>query len=265
MGGAKSVLQLDTGAGGITISSNLAAKAGVRRLADIEIGGIGNEAPKKGWIGYAERIQIGSLEFRNAIVDVSDRGSVVDAGGLIGTDIFRRFLVKLNFAAHQMDLDPLPGPAWDGSTSTDRYIGPEVKDFAQVLIIHHYLLIPTRISEDRDSDPTPGVFLIDTGASFSQVSNRIAGEITKVHESEYVRVKGLSGKVSKVFEANKLVLQFANFRQSNLGLISFDLSDISRGAGTEVMGILGIPLLGMFQSITLDYRDGLVKFDYKAL
>jgi predicted aspartyl protease len=140
-----------------------------------------------------------------------------------------------------------------------------VKDFAQVLIIHHYLLIPTRISEDRDSDPTPGVFLIDTGASFSQVSNRIAGEITKVHESEYVRVKGLSGKVSKVFEANKLVLQFANFRQSNLGLISFDLSDISRGAGTEVMGILGIPLLGMFQSITLDYRDGLVKFDYKAL
>jgi hypothetical protein len=49
----------------------------------------------------------------------------------------------------------------------------------------------------------------------------------------------------------------------NLGLTSFDLTGFSRGAGLEVSGIMGLPLIGLFASVTLDYRDGCVKFDYK--
>jgi Flp pilus assembly protein TadD len=265
MGGVKSELQLDSGASGLVISSSLAARAGVQHLADVEIGGIGNETPKKGWIGYAEKVQIGSLEFRNAIVEVSDRGSVVDSGGLIGTNIFQRFLVKLNFFERRIDLDPLPGPAWDGVTATDRYAGPELQGYAQVLVMGHDLLIPMKMSEENDSDPTPGLALIDTGSFSTMVSDKIAGEVTKVHESEYMHVKGLSGKVKKVYETGKIVLQFANFRQPNVGLISFDLSNISRGAGTEVMCIVGLPVLLLFHSVTIDYRDGMVKFEYKPM
>ena len=50
--------------------------------------------------------------------------------------------------------------------------------------------------------------------------------------------------------------------QQNEDIISFDLNPISRGTGTEVSGILGFTLLHML-TIKIDYRDGLVDFDYK--
>ncbi len=73
----------------------------------------------------------------------------------------------------------------------------------------------------------------------------------------------MAGEVKKVYTADKVVLEFAKFRQANLDMLSVDLTNISRGSGTEVAAILGIPVLAIFRSITIDYRDGLVKFEYK--
>ena len=67
-----------------------------------------------------------------------------------------------------------------------------------------------------------------------------------------------------LYEADQVVLQFASFRQTNLDLISFDLTNFSRSAGLEVSGTLGLPVLSLFQSITIDYRDAKINFDYKA-
>ena len=106
---AKGVLELDTGAGGILINSKMAERAGVQRLADVEIGGIGSKGTVPGWLGYAEHIQIGNVELRNCIVRVAEKG-FNDTGGLLGTDVFQRFLVKLNFRQYRLELDPLPGP-----------------------------------------------------------------------------------------------------------------------------------------------------------
>jgi hypothetical protein len=76
-------------------------------------------------------------------------------------------------------------------------------------------------------------------------------------------VRGISGKVKMVYQADKIVVQFATFRQQIRDLTSFDLVGFSRGAGAEISGIMGLPLIGMFESVTLDYRDGRIKFDYK--
>ncbi|MGD0362327.1 MAG: aspartyl protease family protein [Bryobacteraceae bacterium] len=260
--GAKAGLRLDTGAGGIMLGSRLAERSGVKRLAEGDISGIGNGPAVKGWIGYAPTIQIGDLTLQNCIVQVPEKGSTDDSGGLIGSDIFRRFLVKIDFAGQSLDLDPLPGPAWDGHSVTNRYEGPELAGFSQMLIVHHYLLIPTLIGESAKAEQTQGLFLLDTGSQLNMVSTNLAPEITKVHGS-LDRVRGISGKVKNVYEADKIVLQFATFRQLNLDLTSFDLAGFSRGAGLEFSGIMGLPLIGMFASVTLDYRDGCVKFDYK--
>ena len=131
-----------------------------------------------------------------------------------------------------------------------------------MLIIHHYLLMPTLISESKKADQTPALFLLDTGSNTNMISTNLAPEITKVHGSD-VRVRGVSGKVKMVYDADKVVVQFANFRQQIHDIISFDLTSSSRGAGTEIGGIMGLPLIGMFESVTLDYRDGRVKFIYK--
>jgi len=260
---AKSELRLDTGAGGILLSSRFAERAGIERLGESEIYGIGNGPSLASWVGFAPQIQIGDVEFHNCIVQVAGKGSPDDSDGLIGADVFRRFLVKINRAAQQLDLDPLPGPAWDGSTPVDRYEGPELAGFAQMFIVHHYLLIPTLVSQSTKEGRTAGLFMLDSGAGTNMISTNLAPAITKVRDSEYRRVRGLSGKVQQVYEADKVVLQFANFRQLNLDLTSFDLSSFSRSADVEISGLIGMPLIGMFESLTLDYRDGRIKFDYR--
>ncbi len=259
---AKADLRFDTGAGGITLGSRFAERAGIERLGDAEFAGIGNGAAVKGWVGYAPSIRIGNLEFRNCIVDVAEKGSVDDSGGLIGSNIFKRFLIKINFAGQSLDLDPLPGPAWDGHTLVDRYEGPELAGYIQVLVMGHDLLVPVLISTTTKGEQTPALFLFDTGSELNMISSVLAPDLTKLHGTD-VRVRGVSGKVKTVYEVDKIVVQFANFRQQMHDLTSFDLGNVSRSAGAEVSEIMGLPLVGMFQSVTLDYRDGRIRFDYK--
>jgi len=76
-----------------------------------------------------------------------------------------------------------------------------------------------------------------------------------------MHVKGISGSVKDVFEADKAELQFAHFRQSNLGLVAFNLNNAPEHQEFRMSGILGIPVLSMFR-LTIDYRNGLVNFDY---
>ena len=64
-----------------------------------------------------------------------------------------------------------------------------------------------------------------------------------------------------MYSADKVTLEFAGYRQQNQNLTAFDLSSFSRNANAEITGIMGLPLLGLFSSITLDYRDGRLKFD----
>jgi Flp pilus assembly protein TadD len=198
------------------------------------------------------------MDGRRFIVRVSEKGTVGEAGGLLGTDVFQRFLIKLDFFNKRIDLDPLPGPAWDGHTPVDRYTGPELNDFAQFYRIAHYILLPTRIS-----DGPPVLFLVDTGAGLNSISTNAAPNITRLRDDSRLKVKGISGKVANVYSADKVVLQFANFRQPIEDMTAFDLTRFSRGAGAEITGIMGVPLLLRFRSVTLDYRDGRVKFEYK--
>ncbi|MGH9667309.1 MAG: aspartyl protease family protein [Bryobacteraceae bacterium] len=120
------------------------------------------------------------------------------------------------------------------------------------------LLIPTRLSGSR-----PVLFLVDTGAARSAISNRAAAEVTRVRTEDVIRLKGVSGNVNNMFTADKLVLQFAGYNQRNRDMLAIDLDQVSQSAGTEVSGIIGFPLLTIFSSLTIDYRDGLVKFDYQ--
>jgi hypothetical protein len=66
--------------------------------------------------------------------------------------------------------------------------------------------------------------------------------------------------VSEVYQTGDLFLEFAGFRQKNLGMTAFDMWDLSRRFGTEISGFLGLPLVDLF-TLTIDYRDGLVNFD----
>src|SRR5262249_35574517 len=112
------------------------------------------------------------------------------------------------------------------------YIAPEMKDYTRIFRFGHELLIPTQVG-----DLPPKLFLIDTGATMSTISTQAAREVTKIHGNDYMHVKGISGTVKNVYSADKAVLTFSHYRQSNQDLTAFDLSGISKGTGTEVSGI----------------------------
>jgi tetratricopeptide (TPR) repeat protein len=290
--GQKSKLLLDTGAGGITVNRKLATRAGVQRLADVRIGGIGDKGDSKGYAAYADSIRIGSLEFRNCPVYVIDKNSLTDEEGLVGADVFQRFLIELDFPGRKLRLSQLPArpgepqikpslatdtdeddsgsesdPKPAGGTGNganpapapkhfDRYIGPEMSSYARVFRFSHMLLVPTKINN------APGkLFLIDSGAWNNMITPDAAREVTKVHGDSDTIIKGLSGSVKKVYETGTVVLEFGSLRQKNEEMVAFDLSNISRDVGTEVSGTLGFAMLNLLK-LKLDYRDALVKFEY---
>jgi hypothetical protein len=65
-----------------------------------------------------------------------------------------------------------------------------------------------------------------------------------------------------VFRADRAELAFAGLRQTNRDLISFDLDATNNAVGVEIAGFLGMPVLSVLK-LTIDYRNGGVRFDYK--
>jgi predicted aspartyl protease len=290
-------LQIDTGAGGLVISRSVANHAGLKAFSQNEVGGIGDEGLRAGYTAYADSIQIGNFEFQNCQVEVVDKG-MGDVDGLIGMNVFSRFLVTLDYPMRKLLLGPLPprpgeqaapqklnvGGEDEGSDETknpppseagsaasnpaaaaakpaphgpyDRYIAPEMKDYTEVYRVGQYLILPTGLNFSKIK-----LFILDTGAWTTIISPQAAREVTKVYSGVPVQVQGLNGKVQKVYGADEITFRFANLAQKVDDVIAIDTSKTSKDSGIEISGFLGAATLRQL-TIHIDYRDGLVKFDY---
>jgi Flp pilus assembly protein TadD len=269
LNGVSSRLMLDTGASGILVDSKIAVKAGIKPIVDEKIQGIGDKGGTAGFVGYAEKIQIGELEFQGCIVEVATGRSVLGDDGLIGADVFRHFLVDMDMPNGKFKLSPLP-PVPDepvGATSLDtksvgvrhfrdRYVPPEMKDYTKIFLFGHDMLIPTRVN-----DSAAKLFLIDTGSFDDTLSPAAAKEVTKLSRDEDTRVTGLNGNVKEVYRARDAKIQFSHFSQKRQDMVTFDLTNVSNASGTEISGVLGFAMLVMLD-MKIDYRDGLVDFKY---
>jgi tetratricopeptide (TPR) repeat protein len=291
-------LLLDTGAGGIMVNRKLAEKAGLTPISAVHYGGIGDKGLQSGYTAVADHIRVGELEFQDCVISVSDKGSVGDEDGLIGADVFGTYLIDIDLPGMRLKLSPLPkrpedivaptslnsegeeqanseqkedsvneGTAKDQKSSPptvkpsrrlprDRYIAPEMSDWTKVFRFGHTMLVPTSVNDSKFM-----LFGLDTGAFSNLLSVRAGRQVSKVSSEDRVRVRGVNGAVNKVYSSEKATLRFGHFQQPNLGIITLDLSTISRHTGTEVSGFLGFAMLRQLE-VELDYRDGLVDFKY---
>lgn len=292
----RSRLQVDTGASGLNVSRPVAERAGLKPIMRSEFSGVGDRGAQSVYLAYADSIKIGGLEFRNCLVEVSDRRSIVDTDGLIGTDVFSSFLVTLDFPWHKLTLGPLPpypgatatpaalkteqdsptesseaaptrGTAQDTKTTSatpvsvgphDRYIAPEMKTWTSVYRVAHQMIVPTALNQKRLR-----LFIIDTGAQNTSISPSAAREVTGVHSDPRAMVHGVSGSVGSVYTGDRIVFRFAHLQQEKDNVLSFDTSSISKNTGTEISGFIGFDLLGLLV-VQIDYRDGLMNFQYSA-
>jgi tetratricopeptide (TPR) repeat protein len=263
--GRRADLMLDTGVSGILISRRFAEKAGLPKMAETRIGGVGDHGESGGYVAIANSVKIGDLEFRDCPVRVLENRSVVDEEGVIGADFFQQFLVNLDFPGQKLRLSALPKhPAdeLDQTTSSptaelqDRYVAPEISSYARAYRFGSYLLIPTQLGNVGEK-----LFVLDTGGFMSQITPAAAREITRLRHDSGTEVTGINGLVKNVYSADNIFLRFGNLAQQSRTLASFDLSPISNAVGTEISGTLGFDLLRSL-NLKIDYRDGLVDFQY---
>ena len=303
LNGHKSSLMLDTGSSGILVRRAIAERAGISKITETKVTGLGRKGRRDAYVGIADSIRIGDLEFQNCPIEVMESRSVAGEDGLIGTDVLENFLIELDFPNEKLRLSQLPKRPGDteqnlslksedddddddppesdaganppaGKSSQhpaapsapvdrypvdqykDRYISPEMQSYTRVFRFGHDLMVPTMIGNVPSK-----LFLLDTGSLTNFISPAAAREVTKVHGDYDTIVEGISGRVDKVYSANKAVLTFGHLRQENQDITAIDTKPISDSVGTEVSGFLGFVLLRMLD-IKIDYRDALVDFQY---
>lgn len=292
LNGHKTSLLLDTGATGILVDRPIAEHSGITKIGATKVWGIGKKGLREAYYGTADSIKVGDLEFSNCPVEVRESRSVAGDNGLIGADVFAQFLVDIDFPNEKLRLSQLPkrpgetaqdlalnsedsddsessqaaeGDAAKASAAApkssgpqDSYIAPEMQSYTRVMRFGHDLLVPTAIG-----DVPSKFFLLDTGSLTNFISPAAAREVTKVHGDSYTTVEGISGRVDKVFSANKAILQFGHLKQENQDMTAFDLTPMSDSIGTEVSGFLGFTTLRLLD-VKIDYRDALIDFKYDA-
>ncbi len=291
-------LLLDTGAGGIMVSRKVAEKTGLTPISAVHYGGVGDKGLQSGHTAVADHIRIGELEFQDCVVAVSDKPSVAEEDGLIGADVFGGYLIDIDLPGMRLKLSPLPKRPEDIVAPTslnsegeeqanaeqkedsateqtskeqkpsapipklpqhlprDRYTAPEMANWTKVFRFGHSMLVPTSVNDSK-----PMLFGLDTGAFSNILSERAGRQVSKVSSDDRMQIRGLNGEVKKVYSSEKATLRFGHFQQSNLEIVTLDLSTLSRHTGTEVSGFLGFAMLRQLE-VKLDYRDGLVDFEY---
>ena len=281
-------LAFDTGSSGVLLGRAAAEKLGLQRLAYQPIMGVGDSGQQGGYTAVADRIRVGDLEFQDCVVRVTEAATpVTGQDGLIGSDVFRAYLIDIDIPGAKLRLSPLPKRPDETSVPTsltttsqdsqeleadeespsgqanalesanlpkDAYVAPEMADWSKAYRFRSLLLTPTKVDGTG-----PLLFLIDTGSFSNVLSTRTAQQITQVRSDPTLSVKGMSGKVSNVYRADKATLEFGRYEQENQDVVTFDLSNVCKQTGTNVGGILGFNMLRILQT-KIDYRDGLVDF-----
>ncbi|MGB8261178.1 MAG: hypothetical protein WCE75_12535 [Terracidiphilus sp.] len=260
--------------GGLTVYRPLAERAGLKRITE-------NEKPpfpgaKASYMAYADKLKIGGLEFHDCVLKVIDSGSPTDDGdGNLGFDIFGDFLTTVDFPMRKVQLAPLtPTPQdagyvaslhtdmteGDGAASphpTDRLVAPEMKDYSQIYRAGRSLILPTALNTN-----TIKLFMLSIGVPGTNIAADLAKQVSKTHEQERAG-PGPDAKPYKVTVSDEITFNFARFAQKLTSVVSTDTSGATRMAGMEIGGNIGANTYQLL-ILHLDYRDGLVKFEFIA-
>ncbi len=287
---ANAELELDTGLSGILLNRDTAEKAGLVPVTSDTISGIGDQKSMSGFWAYAADLRIGSLEFKDCLVEVSNTPSIVGKDGLIGADVFENYHVKLDFPAHQMTLSqlpPIPGEHADHGASlnangvgnssaestsknashgalasartfhyVDRYIGPEMQLWSPFARVGHQIFINGELKDKK-----PRLFLLDSGSSVSILSMPAAKSAGSVHSDTQDSLTGLSGRVANLYTEGGVDLDFARLRAPLKDVLVINMDGLSTESGVEVSGIIGLQTL-RYLVVDIDYRDGLIRVVY---
>jgi clan AA aspartic protease (TIGR02281 family) len=273
-------MQVDTGASGIVLTSAAAKRLGLEPEFRTHASGVGDSGEVNGFLTHVANIRIGELEVSDCLVEVLQQ-STLEVDGLIGIDVFDRWLVTLDYQNAQLRLNPLPprpgaqpppptsplGRLNSSGSATqedadiesiprDAIVPPDQQDWLRIARIGHELLLQSSVNGG------PKRYMIaDTGADQTLLSLPLAKEAGQPKEDPTHRIVGISGEVNKVYRIEGATLQFGQLRLPPSAYSVLDVTGISHDAGVEVSGLIGLPTLSRL-TIVIDYRDNLIQLKY---
>jgi tetratricopeptide (TPR) repeat protein len=238
-------LLLDTGSSGVTITRKLAEKIGASKLAEQGIEGVGKSGPAVGYKAWVDKVEIGNLEFHDCFVQATPR-EIAEIDGIIGTDVFSKYLITLDPAGHKLRLEPLPGRDEGGPAAQE-------EEFTRAFRFGHFLLVPTEVGKRA-----AGLFVIDSGSNANTISPELAKLIPNMRAFN-VPMSGVSGTVNSELVAEDATLRFAKVNRTGKRINTVDLHSVSKDLGVEISGQIGFSAMENLK-VTIDYRDGAVRF-----
>lgn len=269
-------LEIDTGASGLVLTKSAANALHLEGESKIKSGGIGDEGDVDTTIANVKSIRIGNLEFQNCDVQIlgADPRAMEAQDGLIGGDVFSKFILTLDFPGHQLKLDPLPPRPGDTSANSslaldtgvsadiqapqDSYRAPSMQNWDHIWRAGHDIIMPVRLN--KPANPWR-LFIVDTGAGMDSISPDAARTVAKVQKGSWSDIYGVSGQVKKTWTTGPMTLYFSHLAAPNGGMIAFDTTRMARSDGVEISGFIGSPTLHQL-TLSIDYRDNLVHFTY---
>jgi tetratricopeptide (TPR) repeat protein len=234
-GGRPLNLQLDSGAQGLVLNPAAGRAAGLEMLAGAALFGFGSAQPTLAWVALAATVEADTLKIANVLVEVSDTKLIPQGDGLIGLEVFKDFVIRLNARSRRLDLEPFE-------------IAGACGDCNHAYRVDHLLLLHGNINGQAE-----GNFILDTGSPINLISRAMvtaSGRTTQLAGAQGNQEVGLRSTP-------------VNFHIGPQSFLSFDYATldterISAHHGTAIAGAIGYSLLRDL-NVMVDYRRGLVK------
>ena len=237
-------LLLDSGTQCVVLDRKAAAKSGFHGGTDLDLVGAGATQATKVKTQNADSIEVGDLVLRDVPILLANRRLAEGVDGALPLSIFSQFLIRLDVPGKSLDLLPYPESRADSSG--------DVRSVAN----HDLMFVKGTVNESRE-----GFFLLDTGASYSAISQTLARQLG-ISETlaDRVPLRGGTAELDAPLFRGAVRLRLGSRELATDPVVAVDLSTTSRYHRLEVAGLIGYPAL-RDSVLTVSYRDSFIRID----
>jgi hypothetical protein len=138
----------------------------------------------------------------------------------------------------------------------NRYTAPAMKDYTPFFRSGSDIILPLSLN-----GWPPMLFVLDTAIGSSVASPGAGYELTTGHKDAKFESRDMSMLREAAYTIQDAGLNFAGVSLKETPIYPFDTSRFTDDSGMEISGLLGEKTLSR-TTLHIDYRDGLLKFDY---
>jgi tetratricopeptide (TPR) repeat protein len=244
---------LDTGSGITVVSEETAKRLKIKPITKGGFArGIGGDGKFEIVYGLLREVKIGDVELNNVPVYIrkfhSDGGKPVD--GYIGLALISKFLTTIDYGSQTFSLT---------KKEADTRGFREGKEISLPLRLTSSGFLSGEVELEGIDGPLN--FIVDTGASVSVISQRVAqvDAVSKFENDEKYRVIGSAGISDDVRTFLLPRVTFGQHTRTSIMAVALNLDLINEASGFEQSGILGGNFLKNYR-LTFDFKNSKVTF-----